>query len=174
MFMDPKALLSLCNILSTDSVADFGSGSGFMAKAAAALAPQGTVFAVEVHRELLAHLTREVADAHIKNIHPLWGDIEVPGGSKLADGSINFAIVSNVLFSLDDKAGALTEVRRVLKDGGRLLVVDWSESFGGMGPRPEMVVPKSVAIALGERLGFSVLTDTMPAGAHHYAILFKK
>lgn len=174
MFMDPIAVVSSSNLRSTDSVADFGAGTGFIARAAATLAPQGNVFAIEIHRDIVARLTREVADSHISNLHVIWGDIEVLGGSKLADQSMDVVIVSNVLFHLEDKEGCLKEAKRVLKPDGKLLVVDWTESFGGMGPQPHMVVSKDMARALGERLGFLVLNDKLPAGEHHYAILFKK
>lgn len=172
--MDPIALMSACHILATESIADFGAGSGFVARAAAKLVPQGNVFAVEINREIVARLTREVNDMHISNLHPLWGDIEVAGGTKLGDASMDMVIISNTLFHLEDKDGCLKEAVRVLKPGGRLLIVDWSESYGGMGPQPQAVVTKDVAIALAARHGFAVYNDTLQAGEHHYAILLRK
>ncbi len=172
--MEPQAILALCNLQTTDSVADFGAGSGFMARAAAQLVPQGNVFAIEIHRDTVARLTGEATEFHLKNMHALWGDIEVPGGSKLGDASVNFVILSNVLFNLEDREGCLKEALRVLKPGGRILMVDWTESFGGMGPRPQFVFTKEMALALAARYGLSVLTDNLPAGEHHYAILFQK
>jgi len=174
MFMEPSAILATCHLQSTDSVADFGAGSGFIARAAASLVPQGSVFAIEIHRDIVARLTREARDMGINNLHPLWGDIEIAGGSKLGDGSVDFVILSNVLFHLDDKEGCMKEVSRVLKKDGRMLIVDWTDSFDGMGPKPQAVFPKPSAEALSARFGFSLLTDTIPAGAHHYGILFRK
>jgi ubiquinone/menaquinone biosynthesis C-methylase UbiE len=87
---------------------------------------------------------------------------------------MDFVILSNVLFHLEDKQGCAKEVVRVLKDGGRVLIVDWSESFGGMGPVPTQVVPADRAAAFFTSLGLTVLTTTLPAGDHHYAILLKK
>ncbi len=174
MFMDPVTLLASCNLQTTDTVADFGAGSGFLAKAALAYVPQGNVFAIEINRDMVTRLTREAAEANLKNFHPLWGDIEVAGGSKLADTSVDFILLSNTLFYLEDKNGVMSEALRVLKPGGRMLVVDWTESFGGMGPRPESVFGKDKARALLERHGLTILTDTLPAGEHHYAILCQK
>lgn len=174
MFMEPSSILALCNLQSTDSVADFGAGSGFLSRAAAALVPQGDVFAIEIHRDIVARLTREAIDMGLKNLHPLWGDIEIDGGSKLGDASMDMVILSNVLFHLEDKEGCLKEASRVLKPGGRMLVVDWTDSFGGLGPRPQAVITKETAVALCTRFGFTMQTDTLPAGDHHYAILFKK
>ncbi len=172
--MEPTTMLAVCHLQSTDSVADFGAGSGFMARAASALVPNGNVFAIEIHRDIIARLTREVEEMHIKNMHPLWGDIEIKGGSQLGDASVNFIILSNILFQLEDKEGCINEVIRVLKPGGRILIVDWSEAFDGMGPRPQSVFTKEMALQLCKRHGFSVLTEALPAGDHHYAILLNK
>ncbi len=174
MFMDPEALLAVCNLQTTDSVADFGAGSGFLARAALKYVPQGNVFAIEINRDIVARLTRDASDSHLGNLHPLWGDIEVLGGSKLANDSMDFIILSNVLFHLEDKDGCMKELLRVLKPGGRVLVVDWTESFGGMGPSPDMVFDKAHAEALFSRFGLSKLEVALPAGEHHYAILFRR
>ncbi len=174
MFMNPAQILSACNLQTTDSVADFGAGSGFLSRAAAQLVPQGSVFAIEIHREIVARLARDAEEAHLANLHPLWGDIELSGGTRLDNESVNFVVISNVLFHLDDKIACIAEAKRVLKPGGRLLVVDWSESFGGIGPAPTAIVSKQMTEELCARAGFTKISDTLPGGDHHYAILFKK
>jgi hypothetical protein len=54
-----------------------------------------------------------------------------------------------------------------------VLVVDWSESFGNMGPRDQDIVSKSNAIELFETHGF-VLEKEMDAGEHHYGLVFRQ
>ncbi len=174
MFMDPMRLIATCNLQSTDSVADFGAGSGFIARALAKQVPQGQVFAIEINRDLVTRLTREATDMHLTNIHPIWGDIEIAGGSKLATDSVHFVVLSNVMFHLEDKQGCLKEVYRVVKTGGRVLVVDWQESYGGMGPAPHQIVTSQMTEELFARAGFTKISDSLSGGDHHYAILFKK
>lgn len=53
-------------------------------------------------------------------------------------------------------------------------MVDWQESFGGLGPTPERVFNQAMAEKLILKIGFTKLSDNFPAGEHHYAILFKK
>lgn len=174
MFMAPAQTLAACNLQVTDNVADFGAGSGFVARAISNLVTSGNVFAIEINRELVSRMTHEAEEQQIKNLHPLWGDIEIEGGSKLGNASVDVVILSNILFQIDDKHGALKEAMRVLKDGGRLLVIDWQESFGGLGPTPQRVFNKSQAEELCKSLGLTKLSDGLPAGEHHYAILFRK
>lgn len=174
MFMDPMITLGACNLQTTDTIADFGAGSGFVARAASVMVPHGEVFAIEINRDIVARLTREMTESRIKNVHLLWGDIEVPGGSQLKDSSADVVILSNVLFQLDDKRGCINEASRVLKPGGKLLIVDWAESFAGMGPAPHHVFNKTQAESLLGSLGYEKISDTIPSGEHHYGVLFKK
>lgn len=174
MFMAPAQTLAACNLQVTDDVADFGAGSGFVARAISGLVTSGNVFAVEINRELVSRMTHEAEENNLKNFHPLWGDIEIEGGSKLGNASVDVVIMSNILFQIDDKHGALKEAVRILKDGGRVLIIDWQESFGGLGPTPERVFNKSRAEELAKSVGLTKLSDALPAGEHHYAILFKK
>ncbi len=174
MFMDPVETLSAVHIQSTNTIADFGAGSGFVSYAAASLVPQGQVFAIEINKDQVTRMTRDATDRQMTNLHPLWGDIELPEGTKLANDSVDVVLCFNVLFLLDDKAAMLKEAFRVLKAGGKIAIVDWTESFGGMGPQPHHVFGQAMAEALLATVGFKKLADTLPAGAHHYAILFGK
>ncbi|HWC57992.1 MAG TPA: methyltransferase domain-containing protein, partial [Candidatus Paceibacterota bacterium] len=140
MFMDPALVLARCNLQSTDSVAEFGAGSGALARAAAALVPHGTVFAIDVHRDVVRRLAHDAADEGLRHLYALWGDIETHGGSMLADNSINLALLSNVLFHLDDRGAPFKEAHRVLVPEGKLLVVDWLRTINGVGPRPQALV----------------------------------
>lgn len=172
--MDPMYTLSACNLQTTDIVADFGAGSGFVAYAAARFVPHGQVFAIEINKDIVARLTREITERRIKNIIPLWGDIEVRGGTQLKDGSVDFVILSNIFFQLEDRSSCLAEAFRILRPEGRVLLVDWTESFAGMGPLPHQVFSKQMAEDLLGRAGFSQLSSSIPAGEHHYGVLFKK
>lgn len=172
--MSPPQMLEACHLQMSDTVADFGAGSGFMAKALSSIVTNGNVFAIEINRDLVSRIDHEAKDNGLKNLHPMWGDIEIIGGSKLADESVDFVVLSNILFQLDDKNGALKEAYRVLKPGGRILVVDWSESFAGLGPTNQRVFSKEQAETLMSKDGFTKLSDNLPAGEHHYAIIFKK
>jgi SAM-dependent methyltransferase len=174
MFMDPVKVLTACSIQSTQTIADFGASSGFVAQAAAALVPQGQVFAIEVNRDVVTRLTRDSADKKITNLHVLWGDIEMPEGSKLAKDSVDTVLCFNTLFLLEDKASVIKEAYRVLKPGGKIILADWTESFGGIGPRPHHVFNQAMAEALLQAASFKKLPVQLPAGDHHYAILFEK
>jgi ubiquinone/menaquinone biosynthesis C-methylase UbiE len=130
------------------------------------------VYAIDVQRDLLRRIHNEAVRRGYKNVEVIWGDLEVPRASKLADSSMDLVVLSNLLFQVPDKLPVLREARRIVKPIGRVVVIDWSESFGGMGPVEEDVFPKNVALALAEKAALAFERE-FPAGAHHYGLIFR-
>jgi hypothetical protein len=62
---------------------------------------------------------------------------------------------------------------RITKSGGLILLVDWTDSFGGLGPQPRDIVSPEEAKEMFERYGATFVRD-ISAGAHHYGMVFKK
>lgn len=174
MFADPHHLIEQFDLQSGAHVADFGAGSGALALAAAgAVGEKGRVYAIEVQKDLLDRLKNHAREERAHNLEAIWGDIERAGGTHLKAETVDAAIVSNVLFQAEDKEGLAKETARILKRGGKALFVDWSESFGGMGPKKEQVVPPREARELFERSGFQFVKD-VNAGAHHYGMILRR
>ncbi len=174
MFSDPRHNIEQLGLSDGMIVADLGSGAGFYSfEAARAVAPMGKVYAVDVQKDLLDRLKKEAQKNHLRNIDIIVGDLDHLGGTKIRENLCDVAIVSNVLFMLEDKKTFLTEVRRILKGKGRILLIDWSASFSLMGPHPEHVVYKDTALMLLKEAGF-VFEREISAGAHHYGIISRK
>ena len=64
-------------------------------------------------------------------------------------------------------------MKRVLRPGGKAVVIDWTESFGGLGPQPSDVVEQKEAERLFNENGFTTETS-FDAGDHHYGVIFRK
>ncbi|MEN9582721.1 MAG: hypothetical protein RL641_675 [Candidatus Parcubacteria bacterium] len=173
MFADPSKILEQIEMTTNLVVADLGAGSGFYTIAAAKKMKggDGKVYAIEVQRDLLKHIEEIAKKDMLNNIDYIWGNIEKRGGTKIRDASIDIAIASNILFQVEDKKSFIEETKRILKPGGKLLVIDWSESFGGMGPTTDHVITASKAEELMATVGMKKIKN-IEAGAHHYGILF--
>jgi ubiquinone/menaquinone biosynthesis C-methylase UbiE len=155
-------------------VADFGSGSGAYVHAIAmALEGSGYVYAVDIQKDLLRRTLNEAHKLGHKNIEVLWGDLEAPGGSKIADEALDLVLVSNLLFQVAGKDALMREAARVLRPRGRLAIIDWTDSFNNMGPHKDEVVTQEEAYAFAQRAGL-IFADEFEAGAHHYGLIFRK
>jgi ubiquinone/menaquinone biosynthesis C-methylase UbiE len=172
-FAHPARNVAVLGLEPGMKVADFGSGSGaYVNLIAGALLGSGTIYAVDIQKDLLRRIKNEAERAGHKNVEILWGDLEESGGSKL--GSVlDLVLVSNLLFQVRDKQAVVDEAARVLKPNGRVAIIDWSESFGGLGPTGEMVVTKEAAYECARKAGLMFVRE-FPAGAHHYGLIFRK
>jgi ArsR family transcriptional regulator len=98
-------------------VGDLGCGTGQMASV---LAPfVRSVIAVDRSSDMLQEATRRLAEH--RNVDVRQAELE---SLPLDNGELDAATMVLVLHHLPDPAAALTEAARVLKPGGRLLIVD--------------------------------------------------
>ncbi|OGI82229.1 hypothetical protein A3I95_00645 [Candidatus Nomurabacteria bacterium RIFCSPLOWO2_02_FULL_44_12] len=170
MFTDPVKNLKALGLRENDIVADLGAGTGFYAVAAGRMVPQGKVYAVDVQKDFLMTIKSKAREANLPNVETLWGDVEKLGGTKIGDEVVDVVIASNILFQVENQERFLEEAKRILKPGGRVLLVDWSDSSD---LRIKTIIPKDKARALFERKGFAFNRD-IDAGAHHYGMILVK
>jgi ubiquinone/menaquinone biosynthesis C-methylase UbiE len=175
MFSDPEKNVDQLSLGEGNYVADFGAGGGFYSFAAAtAVGTSGKVYAIDVQKSILDKIKNEARNIrHLMNLEIVWADLEHIGGTRLRDGSMDVVIAANVFFQIEHKDNACVEIGRILKKGGRVLVVDWSSSFGHMGPTPEHVFSLDVAKKLFSKHNF-VEDREITSGAQHYGIIFRK
>jgi len=133
----------------------------------------GRLYAIDAQKDLLTKLKNHASREGLYNVEVVWGDIEKVNGTKLREASVDLVFLCNVLFQVDDKVGVIREAKRILKPAGRVLVVDWTDSFGGMGPKPESVIKKEMVTSIFEKEGFH-LDREISAGSHHYGMIYKK
>lgn len=174
MFSDPTKNLEQFHIDPGMSVADLGSGTGFYSFLLSDIVgPGGKVYAVDVQKELINKLKAEAANRGLNNIEIIWGDLDELNGTRLRDDSVDRAIIVNTLFQLEKPESFVAEVKRILNPrSGKILVIDWTDSFGGLGPSPDTVLKPDVARTLFESSGFKFDRD-IEAGEHHYGMIFK-
>ncbi len=173
-FVQPEIVSTHFHIREGDKVGDFGAGSGFFSKVLSKLVgASGRVYACEIQKPLVDKLGLLVRSERLSNVEVLWCDVEASGGTKLADGLLDAGVLVNTLFILENKEVALREIARVMRKGGKFFLIEWTESFGGIGPHPSHVVHETTARSLAEAAGFS-FERSFPAGDHHYGISFRK
>ncbi|MBD3867433.1 MAG: metalloregulator ArsR/SmtB family transcription factor [Acidobacteria bacterium] len=118
LFGDRFGLLALPGLLDPDwVVGDLGCGTGLMAEAVAPFVKQ--VHAVDDSEAMLVAAEKRIGPRN--NIRLYQAALE---SLPLSDNSLDAAIMILVLHHLPDPDAALAEVRRAVKPGGRILIVD--------------------------------------------------
>jgi ubiquinone/menaquinone biosynthesis C-methylase UbiE len=98
-------------------VGDLGCGTGQLTEAVAPFV--GHVIAVDASGPMLQAARRRLSG--LENVELRRGDLE---SLPIDDGKLDAAMMMLVLHHVAEPARALADVRRVLKPGGRLLIVD--------------------------------------------------
>ena len=170
-FAHPSRNVLHFNVEAGMRVADLGAGSGhYVWPIAEIVGEQGKVYAVDVQQDLLKRIHNEAQKRGLKNVAIVWSDLEKPNATRLADGTVDLALVSNLLFQLEDKRAVLREAKRILKKSGMLVLIDWADSFNMMGPHKGHVVTKAAGMELLQTEGFEFMRE-FHAGAHHWGLL---
>jgi ubiquinone/menaquinone biosynthesis C-methylase UbiE len=173
MFSEPLKIVSQAGVLPGQKIADIGAGSGYyVTEIAKALMSSGTVYAIDINKELLEKIKNKTKHENLSNVEVIWGDFELENGTKLKTASIDMVFACNVFFQTEDKRGAIKEIKRILVPHGKVVFVDWSES-SNIGPKDNMLVKEWDILDLFEKNGF-VKEKSLFAGEHHYGIIFKK
>jgi ubiquinone/menaquinone biosynthesis C-methylase UbiE len=173
-FLDPEKIVRSFELERGDYAADFGAGHGYfsipMAKIVGA---DGKVYAIDIQKATLEVIKTKAQLEHLLNIETIWGNLDEHNGSKLKNGSVDFAAISNVLFQADHKDVMLGEARRILRAIGRIAVIEWVETPTRIGPPPAMRLKKEETKNLAQVAGFEFLKE-FDAGKYHYGLLFRK
>lgn len=124
-FITRERLLQALDPRPGERILEIGPGTGYYTLVVAkAVEPKGTLDIFDLQQEMLDHTMRRSRDAGIDNIEPRQGDAtQLP----YEDGSFDGVFLVTVLGEIPDRHAALSEIRRVLKATGRLVV---GELFG--------------------------------------------
>jgi demethylmenaquinone methyltransferase / 2-methoxy-6-polyprenyl-1,4-benzoquinol methylase len=118
--------LSLTGLRPGDRALDIAGGTGDIAAGLARQVGQsGLVVLADINASMLQHGRDRLTDrALVGNVHYVQADAErLP----FADGSFDCVTIGFGLRNVTDKAAALASMRRVLKAGGQLLVLEFSK-----------------------------------------------
>lgn len=116
-----RRLLDMLPREGVDDLLDIGTGTGRMLELFAARV--GRAVGIDMSREMLAMARANLDKAGLRNCLVRQGDMyQLP----LPDQSFDAVIFHQVLHYADEPVEAIAEAARVLKPGGRLLVVDFA------------------------------------------------
>jgi ubiquinone/menaquinone biosynthesis C-methylase UbiE len=104
-------------------IADIGAGSGYYSLLLSkAVGPRGRVYATDIQPEMLAILERKLKAQAIDNVQLVLGTETETG---LADASVDLAIMVDVYHELQQPEAFIQAVKRALKPGGRLVLIEF-------------------------------------------------
>jgi ubiquinone/menaquinone biosynthesis C-methylase UbiE len=131
----PEAMLDALKIKRGATVADVGAGVGYTSiRLARRVGPEGRVLATDVQPEMLKMLAANAKAAGFKNIRPIRCTFTESG---LPDGEVDLALMVDVYHECPDPEVTLQGLRKALKPGGRLVLVEFRAEDPTVPIKPE-------------------------------------
>ncbi len=161
-------MLKAAGLKNGDCMADVGCGPGFFAiPASGAVGPTGKVYAIDTQEEMLNVLKKRNPPQNVVSLKSDEGRIP------LEDGATDFALLGYMLHEAEAPADFLKEVRRIMKAGARLCVLDWKRKVESHGPPMRERFSKAKAVRLIRDAGFSSVSLSSLTRSH-FRILARK
>lgn len=151
-------------------VADLGAGTGYFSRyLAAAVGDRGTVFAADTEPQLVAHLRERAEQEHTPNVIPILASADNP---RLPAGAVDVVLIVDTVHHLDDRINYLHRLRRILKPGGRVVVIDFKKESIPVGPPPEHKLTREQIVEEFASAGYRLVSEPaiLP---YQYFLVFK-
>jgi SAM-dependent methyltransferase len=121
-------------------VCDMGSGNGYHSlPMARAVGPEGRVLAVEIQPEMLDMLGKRAAAQGVGNIDLIVGEVHDP---KLPEASCDVILLVDVYHEFSHPVEMLAAMRRALKPGGNMVLVEYRAEDPEVPIKPEHKMSK--------------------------------
>lgn len=174
-FFSPEQVVRQFGLEKGDHVADFGAGHGYLTiPMARIVGGDGKIFALDIQKNSLDIIRSKARLEHLLNIETIWANLEEPQGSHIKAGYIDFVVIANILFQLENKSTVFAEAYRILRKGGKLAALEWEEALqSSLGPPLEFRIPKDETMRMSLDAGFELISE-FDGGTHHYGLLFVK
>ena len=165
----PDKVVQALKLKPTDAVADIGAGSGYFTRRLAAAVPRGVVFAVDVDEAMLRHIHHYVEQQKQFNIVPVLSSFDDP---MLPSDSVDVVFICNTNHHFKNRLTYYQRIGRILKKGGRLVIVDYEQKPIPVGPPADEKLSKEVVLKEAKASGFE-LAEELKFLPYQYYLIFR-
>jgi ubiquinone/menaquinone biosynthesis C-methylase UbiE len=153
----PDLLIEALGLRPGMVVADVGAGNGFHAlRMAERIGPEGRVLAVEIQQEMLDELEARAREAGVGNVETILGEVDDP---RLPEDAVDLALMVDVYHELSHPEEVLAALRRSLKPGGRMVLVEFRAEDPDVPIKPEHKMSKRQIMKEVPPNGFTLVEE---------------
>src|SRR6516165_456086 len=156
-YQKPQEVMTALGIKSGEVIADIGAGSGYFTfRLAHHVGGKGKIYAVDVSPDMILHINRRIRELNVSNIVLVLSD---PDDPLLPDHSIDRFFFSESWHHIETQAKYLALMKRMLKPGGEVVMIDFQKKDLPVGPPLQMRIGREDLIKQMESHGFRLTKE---------------
>lgn len=169
-YQKPHEVLTALGLKPGEVIADIGAGSGYFTfRLSHFVGEKGKIYAVDVSPEMILYINRRIRELKVNNVVSVLADLDDP---LLPDRSVNRFFFSDSWHHIENQTKYLSLMKRMLKPGGEVVMIDFHKKELPVGPPPEMRIAREDLIKQMEQNGFRLVKEHtfLP---YQYFLIFK-
>lgn len=169
-YQKPHEVVVALNLKDGEVIADIGAGSGYFTfRLANHVGDAGRIYAVDINPDMIIHLNRRIRDLRLTNVVTI---LAAPDDPMLADSSIDRFFICETWHHIENHSQYLSLLKKALKSGGQVVMIDFKKTKTPVGPPPEMRVDREDLMKEMEKNGFHLAAEHtfLP---YQYFLVFK-
>jgi ubiquinone/menaquinone biosynthesis C-methylase UbiE len=155
-YQKPNEVIAALALKPGEIIADIGAGTGYFAlRLAPHVGQNGHVYAVDVSPDMVRHLNQRIHDARLVNI----STILALGDNPLLPRPVDRVLFVNVWHHIENQPGYLALLKKALKPGGQIVMIDFHKRELPFGPPLAMRIAREDLIRQMQTNGFKVRAE---------------
>jgi SAM-dependent methyltransferase len=171
-WQNPDKVLEKMGDLTGKTVADVGVGTGYFAFR---LVRRGAiVIGIDIEEKFLEYIEERKSDLPGSLPDNITTRLTVPDDPNLSPDEADWVLIVNTYYILDNRQNYLEKIRQGLKQGGKLIVVDFKSGNIPVGPGEEEKISANNAALEMVNAGFRIIEKDLTSLQYQYIIVAQK
>lgn len=156
-YQKPQQVMMALGLRPGEVIADIGAGSGYFTfRLAHHVGDKGKVYAVDVSPDMILYINHRIRELNVNNVVSVLAD---PDDPLLPDLSVNRFFFSESWHHIENQKKYLSLVKRMLKPGGEIVMIDFHKRDLPVGPPTQMKIAREDLIKQMENNGFRLTKE---------------
>jgi ubiquinone/menaquinone biosynthesis C-methylase UbiE len=156
-YQKPHEVVHALDLEPGEVIADIGAGSGYFTfHLARHVGEKGKIYAVDVSPDMIRHINRRIRDSKASNVVSI---LAAPDDPLLPDRAVNRFFICDVWHHIENQTQYLSLMKKMLKPGGEVVIIDFHKADIPVGPPRQMRVAREDLIKQMKNNGFRLTKE---------------
>jgi arsenite methyltransferase len=168
-YQKPQEVMEALAVKPGEVIADIGAASGYFTfRLAQHVGANGRVYAVDINNDMIRHLHQRIRELKVSNVTPILA----PPNDPLLPEAVDRFLIVDVWHHIEDQPGYLAVMKKHLKPGGQVVMIDFQKRELPVGPPAAMKIAREDLLKQMQAHGFELAAEhtLLP---YQYFLVFK-